>query len=527
MYSAVFLRFKFESLLHTINSARMAPFRSTISLKLLACFLVFTALINVCIFEKSFREMEKNKVSFYDVIKGRNVYEKGNDGFPGGKAMVELSSLLINSAMTNNTKGQEDNYQQQGIVGTVQDNSSASALPSSPYAYVWIIGAINENRPSYKGFLWDVLISASLLRKAGSTADFWLYLRFSPNSTLTEMPEEDTRLLNEFGIQTKYLEKPKHESFGQLVYDKFLTLNMTDYKRVMFLDADIVPLTNLDYYFHLSDPGYTNAPTVLKPNFIVATRGEPCNTGMFIVEPSFSIFKEYRETVRAQRKDAKDLPRHFDPNKGWGHSFWEYGDQWESMHKRGKKWKFYAAHSDQGLMYYVARFLYQDVSIAMGRKVQNWKGVDVANKDETKEAKQIFKPEKESEDIDVLERHQPPLSAYMYSCDQEAEIQSKRDGGFSHMCNPPYNSFGHFTGSHKPWQNKFEMSDLQKSKTVNDNTRKLKAVTSLWFQELQELNDRLRMGLDLENWNEKYLGIMKQSPLGYMATWGDSEPLLS
>ena len=95
------------------------------------------------------------------------------------------------------------------------------------------------------------------------------------------------------------------------------------------------------------------------------------------------------------------------------------------------------------------------------------------------------------------------------------------------MCNPPYNSVGHFTGSHKPWQHKFEMSDLKKSKTVNDDTRKYKAVTLLWFQELQELNDRHRMGLDLENWNEKYLGIMKQSPLGYMATWGDSEPLMS
>ena len=105
----------------------------------------------------------------------------------------------------------------------------------------------------------------------------------------------------------------------------------------------------------------------------------------------------------------------------------EYGDQWESIHKSGNRWRFYAAHADQGLMYYVTRFLYQDVSIAMGRKVQNWKGVAVVNKDESKEAKQMFKPEKESEDIDVLEKHQPPLYAYMYSCDQEAEIQSKRD----------------------------------------------------------------------------------------------------
>ena len=95
-------------------------------------------------------------------------------------AMVRLTSLPINIAMTNNeAKGQAgDNYQHhQGIVSTIQDNSSAS-----PYKYyVWIIGTIQENRLSHKGFLWDLLISASLVlgKKAGSTAELWwlLYLQ--------------------------------------------------------------------------------------------------------------------------------------------------------------------------------------------------------------------------------------------------------------------------------------------------------------------------------------------------------------
>ena len=202
----------------------VSRYSTTSILKVLACCLVCTSLINLYILEKASREVEKNDVSFYDVMKGRNILvEKENGDITGGvKTMVEEPSLPINSAsaMTNNTaKGQGDNYQNQGIVGTsIQDNS-----PGSPYAYLWIIGAIHEDRPSYKGFLWDVLISASLLRKAGSTADFWLYLWFSPNSTLTEMPEEDTRLLKELGIQTKYLEKPHRESFGQLQYDKFFS----------------------------------------------------------------------------------------------------------------------------------------------------------------------------------------------------------------------------------------------------------------------------------------------------------------
>ena len=177
----------------------MVDFRSTTSnIKVLGCCIVFNVLINLCILEKASREMEKNtEISFYDEIKGRSVLSGiGNGDITGVKVMVELPSLPINSvsAMANNsTKGQEDNYKLGSIVGTVHQDTSNSS--PSPYAYVWIIGAIREDRPSYKGFLWDVLISASLLRKAGSTADFWLYLRFSPNSTLTEMPAEDTRLL--------------------------------------------------------------------------------------------------------------------------------------------------------------------------------------------------------------------------------------------------------------------------------------------------------------------------------------------
>ena len=143
----------------------MVDFRSTTFLiKLLGCCIVFNVLINLCILEKASREIEKNKVStFYDEIKGRSVLSGiGNGDITGVKAMVELQSLPINSVsvMTNNsTKGQEDNYKLGSIIGTVHQDTSNSS--PSPYAYVWVIGAIREDRPSYKGFLWDVLISAT------------------------------------------------------------------------------------------------------------------------------------------------------------------------------------------------------------------------------------------------------------------------------------------------------------------------------------------------------------------------------
>lgn len=162
------------------------------------------------------------------------------------------------------------NVSEETAVG-ISENSNVHKTPSSPYAYVWIIGGINEDKLSYRGFIWDILISASLLRRQGSTADFWLYARLSSDSKRETMLDEDVRLLEAMGIRIKYLDKPQRESFAQVVYDKFLTINMTEYKRVMFLDADIIPLTNMDYYFHLSDPDYTDVPTLLKPNFIVVS----------------------------------------------------------------------------------------------------------------------------------------------------------------------------------------------------------------------------------------------------------------
>ena len=71
----------------------------------------------------------------------------------------------------------------------ISPRTRTTNTPSSPYAYVWIIGAIHEDSMSYVGFIWDVLISASLLRKQGSTADFWLFARLSPGSKRDTMLE--------------------------------------------------------------------------------------------------------------------------------------------------------------------------------------------------------------------------------------------------------------------------------------------------------------------------------------------------
>eukprot|EP00979_Chaetoceros_neogracilis_P002159 scaffold378_cov270-Chaetoceros_neogracile.AAC.48 len=385
----------------------------------------------------------------------------------------------------------------------IEHLSSASQEPKSPYAYAWVIGGIHEDRPAYKGFLWTILISVNTLVKIGSTADFWVYIRLSPDSKLDDLAPEDRRLMEALDIHIVVLDKPQVESFAQLVYDKFLTINMTDYKRVMFLDGDMIPMTNLDYYFHLSDPDSTDAPTELKSNFIMATKAEPCNTGMFMVAPSKEAFDDYIGILRKQIELAKTLPYpHFHKRQGWGHNFKKAGDNWRALQTKESRWTWHASHSDQGLMYQFAKYTRQDVSIAIGDVVENWTAGDEDM------------PILESSILGILSKYQGDLLRYQYSCNKPEEESKEPEKSW--RCTPPYDSTAHFFGNRKPWQNKFN----PKSDYTEWSYRRMAAL-SLWHKELEELNTRLDMGLDLNNWNEKYEDQLKDVPLGVMAMPGN------
>ena len=388
-----------------------------------------------------------------------------------------------------------------------------TAKVNSPYAYSWVMGGIHEDRPAYRGFLYDVMISAQLLRQYGSKADFWLWIQISPDSKLNTLPASELKWLNQLGVQVRVLpsgEPGSKESFARLVYDKFRTIQMTEYRRVMFLDADIIPVANMDYLFQLSDDEDTTLPTILRPNVIIATRGEPCNTAFFIVKPSLENYDKLQAAIERQHEEGRkiDYP-HFDWQRGWGHNFEIAGDSWESVHKKGNKWRYHAGHSDQGLMYFYAKYLIQDVSIAIGKKVQNW--VASTAPEELAKEESVRLPTMIKEEVDVLEKYSPKPSVYQNNCDRTKDA--------TWNCPPPYQNYAHFAGSHKPWQEGnqkhfMEYSDKNDANALNGPYR-------LWFATLEELNTKLAMGLDISKWNELYMEGMKDSPLGYMAMYKD------
>jgi hypothetical protein len=360
------------------------------------------------------------------------------------------------------------------------------------YAYMFLIGGIHEDRPGYRGFLYNVLAAANILQEQGSKADLWLYLQFSPDSKRDTLPEQELRVLADMGIEIVYLEKPERDSFTGTMFEKFHILRMTQYRRVIYLDADVLPLMNMDYLFELSD----GENPVIKPNFVIATRGEPANGGCFMLEPREGAYEELQEIIRKQRESARHLKfPHFHRTKGWGHSFKEHGDEWTSIYQSGKRWNFYGAHVDQGLLLFLVRYHIGTYTAFLGGRLVNYQKGEEGQ------------PEQESEmNSTSLEQYMPKKRlSYQFGCDKNADPPH---------CRPPYCSFAHFVGSQKPWQVGF-------TKGVPDRRRRsMLGPYRLFYEMLFKLSERLGLGITEENVNKKF-GDMKESPLGYTPSLRD------
>ncbi|CAB9518632.1 expressed unknown protein (Partial), partial [Seminavis robusta] len=322
--------------------------------------------------------------------------------------------------------------------------------PKSPYAYMFVIGGIHEDRPAYKGFVYDVLVATRLLRKLGSTADVVLFTQMSPDSPLDALPQEDTDHLHALNIQIIPLPKPNRESFAGLVFEKFRALQLVQYRRVMFMDADAIPLANLDYMFHLSDADHKSTPTFLKPNMIWATRGEPCNAGLFMLEPEAGGWERLQAIIRRMKEEGKQLPYpHFSWNRGWGYDFEAENDEWHGTIKYGKKWRYHAGHSDQGLLYYWTKFYKRNVSIIIQDKIENWIDAGVnANKTIDGFSKPTLEMNLRLEPLGPYS-HENPL-VHQFNCDEEKHQQASKYKK-PHQCVVPYRDIAHFMGGSKPW----------------------------------------------------------------------------
>ena len=329
------------------------------------------------------------------------------------------------------------------VVGTRQQ-------PYRKWAYAFLIGGCNPQDGQYRGILYGSIVSAWMLQRHGTKADIVFLIQMSSKTNDLTLPVKEENLLRAMNITTRYVPKFQHpnmEIFYSIIMEKFRILDMIEYSRVFFLDADIMPLCSFDYLLELSEParddntnddnnnrddddhddhgGNNNNDTnkdrrghgnQLKGNVILAWNAVPAIAGSFIVRPGPGEYQTIQDIIVQTESKALQLPfPHWDKVEGWGHNF-SSTDYWRSFTEpMGMLWNFYGADADQGLLLYWTKYYKQSVSIIYKNQVEQWEGHNGT--------------------VTLEEKWNNRLSEF--SCNSN----SKRGGGWA-----PYRDFVHFTG---------------------------------------------------------------------------------
>jgi hypothetical protein len=290
-------------------------------------------------------------------------------------------------------------------------------------------------------------------------------------------------------IHIKYLPKPRVDTYYQSMLSKFLLLNYTEYSRILFLDADVLPLCNLDYMFDLSEQG------IIKENFIMASRGTPANGGFFMLRPGIGEYSQIESIIQRQQERAiankKATPRGkvFDYVKGWGHVIQE-PDAWvTSRGKRNRLWNFYGSFADQGLLYHWVKYVKQNVSILLNDMLENWSSIEIIPQHDNNDNGTVTGTPK-------LEWNMSTNNIAGFGCPAE------RQRLYPESTPPLYRDYWHYTGDKKPWEER----DVPKDTMIDANRRvdEVSTAKDLWFRALYQMNRELGL-----KWN-----ISQMLPLG-------------
>lgn len=339
--------------------------------------------------------------------------------------------------------------------------TKALTTRKSDFLYYYVIGGCDPNIPAYKNFIHNVLVNTKLQREDGSNADVLVYFQMSHDSGYDKLPDSDVRVLSAMNILIEYIPMTKDESFERLMFDKFRILNKTKYKRVMYLDSDIMVRGSFDYLFHMSMKG------IIKENVVFAGRLEPAIGGLFMLSPKQGDWDRLLEVVREKEVRGSSLqpPFFFDEEMGWGHPFGNQQTYELVGGKSRRRWDFDGASSDQGLLYSWVRFEKTgSVSIVQKDKVQHFVGGLL----------------KETKSLSIFADHAKIRDCWAITLNHKP-------------CLPPHSDYVHFPGHKKPWMKNGPPADLF-------NVTEMTSPTHFWFATLASLNEKLELGLNFTNW---------------------------
>jgi hypothetical protein len=266
-------------------------------------------------------------------------------------SLTELALYDARPALNNFTSSNAPRGNTQGDTTRLHNNASSSVVASrvgvparSPYAYVFLMGFCDPDRPTYKPYIASISVAAYLLRKYGSKQDIFLYVMMLETSTHKTLPADDVRIFDSLNVTVRQIPSVRNQTFHRLQLQKFRALGLTQYKRVMFLDCDVMPLLHVDFLFEYSDPDFHNPP-ILKENLIFVDYIVPSNGGIWMLTPHEGDLEQVNglireaQIVRNQGIEGREPWRLFKPQP------------WESLKKKSDEYNFFAVSGDQGLLF--------------------------------------------------------------------------------------------------------------------------------------------------------------------------------
>jgi hypothetical protein len=304
------------------------------------------------------------------------------------------------------------------------------------------------------------------------------------NDNSTRLSPQHEEWIRKSGVKLSYLDKVRHDTFGVATMEKFRILEMTEYKRVLFLDSDIIPLCNMDYMFEESyrDDGILS-------NFVAISGAvAPATAAIMLFTPTQGEFGRVMDIVHRHRSRPAN-PTKFDPDVGWGHPIDEK-DEWHSWWRSGSTWNFYAVNSDQGVLYHWLKYERLNFTHILWNKLDTWREVthDLSywqNK------------------TDVFRVQGDKFIAKVKS--EPSQLQGcggkQMDRG-SAASVAPFSDFYHFAGHKKPWNKPISAEDMPKEMSEARDGH------SLWMYWLGEANRTLELGFPSK------IVLRKGNPLG-------------
>jgi hypothetical protein len=361
--------------------------------------------------------------------------------------------------------------------------------PRRKWAYVFLLAGVNLDQPSrYLGYVYNTLVAAHILQTSGSQADIIFMIEMAaakdgraPKTLL----DEEVRLLSALNVQIRYLPAfSKQQSFYTTEMQKFRVLELIEYSRVLYLDADVLPFCNLDYIFELSEPIITNAEKdepLLKENIVIAWNSNCANGGYFMLQPGRGEWEQLEKIIEKHQAKVLELEKigiwpPFDPVEGWGQSMQEPNDYWvDYSGRKHYNWTWYGAFGGQGLLYYWTKYIKQSVSLITRDQVENWSKLVNGSYPVRVERRLTNNPLRT---YSCLPTHMSNTKGTYANKDLTLYDQRR---------SVPYRDFHHFTGETKPWETPIGRVVRHASK------ENITTSFEYWYYELGVLKDKLNM----------------------------------